>query len=60
MCSKMTDRTKGISVLVRRLPFWDSLPTLLATGTKLLLMGVEVTDYKFSPLLMLWAQISGE
>ena len=56
----MTDRTKGISVLVRRLPFWDSLPTLLATGTKLLLMGVEVTDYKFSPLLMLWAQISGE
>ena len=57
----MADRTdKGIPVLVRRLPFQDFLPTLLATGTKLLLRGADVTDYKLSHLLMLWAQISGE
>ena len=57
----MADSTKGIPVLVRRVPFWDFLPTLLATGNKLLVMrGAEVTDYKLSHLLMLWAQISGE
>ena len=58
----MADRTdKGIPVLVRRLPFRDFLPILLATGIKLLpIRDAKVTDYKLSPLLMLWAQISGE
>ena len=38
----------------RRLPFQVLLPTLLASGAKLLLMrNAEVTHYKFFPLLTL-------